>query len=187
MTTTFRKFLLGALIVALALAALPLASAYAAAQNDTATPPAPQDLATANARLELVFASQKYRVELIGLSIDNANILFTRAQKLIDRAKSNGKDVSAVQTAFDAYKAAFENGKPIYAQARAVLDTHTGFDANGKVTDAEQARTTVKSLGGFLKQYGDTVGAARKALRDAIQAFRQANPRSAPISTSTEG
>jgi len=187
MTTIFRKFILGALIAALAIAVLPFSSAFAAAQSAAATPPAPQDPALADARLELVFATQKYRVEIISLSIDNADILFKRAQMLIDKAKSNGDDVSAVQTAFDAYKVAFEKGRPLYVQAQAVVDTHAGFDASGKLTDTEKAKATVKSLGDFLKQYRDTVGEARKALREAIQAFRQANPRSTPIPIPADG
>jgi hypothetical protein len=188
MTTVFRKFILGVLIAALAIAALPFSSVFAAAaQSVAATPPAPRDPALASARLELVFATQKYRVEIIGLSIDNADILFKRAQMLIDKARSNGKDVFAVQAAFDVYKAAFEKGKPLYTQAKVVVDMHAGFDDSGKLIDTEKAKATVKSLGDFIKQYRDTVGEARKALREAIQAFRQANPRSTPIPIPADG
>jgi hypothetical protein len=186
MTTIFRKFILGALIAALALALLPLTSAFAAGSNAPSTPPAPgtpKDPAVANARLEFAFARQQYAVQRIGLAIDNSDALFARIQMLIDKARGNGKDTAAVQTAFDAYKIAFEKGKPIYSQAKPIVTAHDGFDANGKVIDTEKAKATVKSLGNFLKQYRDTVGDARKALHEAIKAFRAANPRSTPIPT----
>jgi hypothetical protein len=186
MTTIFRKFILGALIVAFAIAALPLASAFAAGSDDPSTPPAPgtpPNPAVVKVRLEFAFARQQYNVQRIGLAIDNSDVLFTRTQALIDKAKENGKDVSAVQTAFDAYKIAFEKGKPLYAQAKLIVTAHSGFDANGRVTDTEKAKATVKSLADILKQHRDTVGKAFKALQDAIKAFRQANPRPTPTPT----
>jgi methyl-accepting chemotaxis protein len=174
MTTIFRKFILGALIVALALAALPLTSAFAAGSNDPATP---KDPAKVNARLELAFARQQMKVTRVGEAIANYNAMITNVQTLIDKAKEKGKDVSAVQAAFDAYKAAFVKGKPIYEQAAALVAKHDGFDVSGKVTDTEKAKATVKSLAESIKQYRDTVGEALKTLREAIKAFREANPR----------
>ena len=187
MTAIFRKFILGALIVVLAIAALPVASVFAAGSNDPSMPPpapgTPSNPAVVKARLEFAFARQQYNVQRIGLAIDNSDILFTRTQALIDKAKENGKDVSGVQTAFDAYKIAFENGKPLYAQAKLIVIAHSGFDANGRVTDTEKAKATVKSLVDILKQHRDTVGKAFKALQVAIKAFRQANPLPTPIPT----
>jgi hypothetical protein len=186
MTTIFRKFVLGALIAALAVAAVPLTSAFAAGSTDTATPPAPStpDPAALKARLELTFARQQVKVSRIGVEVANFDLITKNVQTLIDKAKANGKDVSAVQAAFDVYKAAFEKGKPIYEQANSIVRSHSGFDGNGKVTDLEKAKATVKSLAESLKQYRDTVGEAFKALREALQAFREANPR--PTKTPTK-
>jgi hypothetical protein len=187
MTTIFRKFILGALIAALAIAALPFASVYAAGSTDTGTPPAPgtpKDPAKANARLELTFARQQLKVGRIGLAVNNYDNMTKDVQTLIDKAKENGKDVSAIQAAFDAYKAAFEKAKPIYEQANSIVRSHSGFDGNGKVTDTEKAKATVKSLAESLKQYGDTLDGTFKALREALKAFREANPR--PTKTPTQ-
>lgn len=189
MTTTLRKIILGVLIaavalVALAAAALPLTSAFAAGSKDSATPPAPDIV---KARLEMAFASQQMRITRISAAVTNYDLLTKNMQRLLDRAKSNGKDVSAIQTAFDAYQAAFEKGRPLYEQAKTIAAAHTGFDTAGNVTDAEQAKATVKSLAGVLRPYGETVGTAFKALHQAIQAFRLANPRSAPSSTPASG
>ena len=186
MTTIFRKFILGALIAALAIAALPLASAYAAGSNGPSTPPAPgtpRDPTIVKARLELVFARQQMKVARIGEAVANYDNMTKNVQTLIDKAKEKGKDVSAVQAVFDAYKAAFEKGKPIYEQAKTTVAAHDGFDANGKVTDLEKAKATVKSVADTLKQYRDTVGDAFRTLREAIKAFREANPRPTPVPT----
>ena len=186
MTTIFRKFVLGALIAALAVAALPFSSAFAAGAADP-TPPAGGALKSptrANDRLELAFARQQFHVQRIGLVISDSAAAFTRVQNLLDKAKANGKDASAVQSAFDAFKAAFEQGKPLYEQAKSIAAGHVGFDAAGKVTNTEQAKATVKSLNDVLKQYRGTVQPAFKTLREAVKAFRLANPKT-PIQTPT--
>jgi hypothetical protein len=180
MNTYYRKFFLTVLIAALTISALPFASASAAGSSDTATPSAPvqkQQPLLRDTRLELVFARQQFNIKRVGLLIEGSPVYFTRIQKLIDLAVKNGKDASAVQSAFDAFKLALENAKPYYTQAQSIADTHAGFDALGKVSDLETAKTTVKSLGEALKQYRTTVGPAAKSLHEAVKNFREANPR----------
>jgi len=178
MTTTLRKFVLGTLIVAFVIFALPLASVYAAGASDIANPPASTpNSANAGTRIELVFARQQVKVARISAEVANFTLVAKDTQILIDKAKANGKDVTALQAAFDAFKAAFEKGKPIYEQADALVRSHSGFDGNGNVTDVEKAKATVKSVAENLKQYRDTVSEPFKALHDAMKAFRAANPR----------
>jgi len=186
MQTIFRKLTLVALVLVLAFAALPLTTTYAASLNGTSTSPAPgsqSDPTLVKMRLETIFARQQFRVQAVGQAIENFDTFSAKVQKLLDKAKQKGLNVSSVQAAFDAYKTAFIAGKPIYEKAKAVLDARQGFDSAGKVTSIEQAKTTVKSLAEDIKQYHDTVGDAHKALRDAVKAFREANPRSTPIPT----
>ncbi len=110
-----------------------------------------------------------------------------RVQKLIDRAKENGKDVSAVQAALDAFKAAVKDAQPIYESIKGIINSHPGFDSNGKVTDPEKAKETVKAIHEKFKEIRETMNGAGKALHEAIKAFREANPRPQPTSTSTSG
>jgi hypothetical protein len=183
MQTIFRKLTVVALLIALVFAALPLSSSYAAGISDTATPPAPgvkADPALVKARLELTFSRQQMRVLVIGQAVTNFDLVSANVQKLLDKARERGLDVSAVQAAFTAYKEAFNRGKPFYEQAKEIVNARPGFNPAGKVTDIEQAKTTVKSLADVIKQYRDTVGASFKALREAIKAFREANPRPTP-------
>jgi len=192
MQTIFRKLTMLALVAALAFAALPLSTTYAAGLNDTSTPPAPanpSDPTLVKARLELAFASQQAKVKLLGLAIDNFDTRTAKIQKMLDKAKEKGLDVSAVQAAFDSFKTAFVAGKPLYEKANGIVAQHSGFDSAGKVTNIEQARATVKSLTDVIKQYRDTVGSSFKALREAIRAFRQANPhfKADPTATPSNG
>jgi hypothetical protein len=184
------KFVLGALILALVLAALPTTTTFAAGLDVGTKPPAPGavvDPAVLNARLESVFARQQERVGRIGKAVDNFDKMTANVQKLIDRAGEKGLDVAAVQSAFNAFKDAFPKGQPIYAKAKSITDGHAGFDAAGKVTNAETAKSTVKSLADTLKEYRSTVGEFFKALREAVKAFREANPRPTPGATPTHG
>jgi len=138
-----------ALVAALGMASLPLVSAFAAGQNDP-TPP-PQTRIT-NDKLELVWARQ-LRVYNRMVRTDE---FVAKIQRLIDRAKANGKDVSAVQAALDAFEAQWKEAKPIYESIKGIVNSHQGFDANGKVTDPEKAKETVKEMHAKFKEIRDT-------------------------------
>ena len=168
------KTILAVLVVALALASFPLTSAYAAGMYDPTNPPQ-QNGQISNERLENIWARQQQAYERLGRFFDQNGGLLDKVQKLIDRAKSNGKDVSAVQVALDAFEAAVKEARPAYEGLKGTINSHQGFDANGKVIDAEKAKAIVKEMGTTLKEIRAQIGDAAKALRDAIKAFREAN------------
>jgi hypothetical protein len=172
----FKKTILLALVAALAAASLSLFSVSAAGSNDPDNPPRGE---LTNERLEKIWARQLRAYEKWGKSEE----FVEKAQALIDRAGANGKDVSAVQAALDAFEDAIKDAKPIYESANGIVNSHQGFDANGKVTDLEKAKETVREMGGKMKEIREAMNGTGKALREAIQAFREANPR--PKRTST--
>ena len=180
MKMLFRKTILLALVAALGLAAMPFVSVSAAGEYDPT--PSPHGQIT-NERLERVWARQLRIYERMGRTDE----FVERVQKLIDRAKANGKDVSAVQTALDAFKAAVREAQPIYESIKGILNSHPGFDSNGKVTDPEKAKETVKALHEKFKEIRETMNGAGKALHEAIKAFREANPRPQLTPTPTSG
>ena len=178
MKTLFKKTILSALILALGLAAMPFMSVFAAGANDP-TPPPPSTGQIRTMRLERVWARQLRIYNRMGRVDD----FVERVQKLIDRAKANGKDVSGVQAALDAFKAAAKDAQPIYESIKGIINSHSGFDSNGQVTDPEKAKETVQAMHDKFKEIRDAMNGTGKALREAIRAFRQANPRPQPTLT----
>ena len=178
----FKKSLIVAVITAMGFSALPLVSAYAQSANPPVTPapgqPSSDKLQKAWAREQTVYAR-------IGKILDQANGLISKIQAKLDDAKAKGKDVSSVQTALDAFSAAVKNVQPIYADLQTIIQSHSGFDASGNVTDSTQALQTVQDFRSKVEEIRQAgVQEAGKALREAIQAFRQANPPATPTPSS---
>ncbi len=180
MKTLIQKLFLIVTLLALVLLAVPAQSALAAGPNEPPTPAATPDPERAKTRLEWAFANQKLTIQRIDLNLQYQDEFVAGIEELIAKAKEAGKDVSAVEAALADYKKAVESSKLLYDQAAKLVQTHKGFNANGKVTDLEKARETVKQLGETLKQHRQAMGEAAKALREALKAFREANPRPAP-------
>ena len=172
-TNWFKNILLVAMTLALVAAALPWTSVFAAPAADPSTPPV--DSEKSNARIESLWMREQNAVERLGKVIDRSNTMTEKVQTWIDRARENGKDVTALQAALDAYKQAVQESGPMYEQAQSIVNEHAGFDADGKVTDREQAIQTLKELGTQLKDLRGQIGTPGKALREAIKAFREAN------------
>jgi DNA repair exonuclease SbcCD ATPase subunit len=170
--TFFMKTILFALIVALGLASLPNFSASAAGLDNQTPTQQPQREITKE-RLEKTWARQLRLYEKLGKTDE----LIEKTQKLIDRASANGKDVSALQAALDAFAEAWKDAKPIYESMTGVVNSHQGFDENGKVTDLGKAKETVQSMREKMQEVRTILDGSGRALRDAIQAFRAANPR----------
>lgn len=181
MKTFLRKTVLFALIAALGLAAMPFVSVSAAGQYD---PPDPQlEGQIPTERLERVWARQLRIYERIGNGFERQDAFTERAQRLIDRARENGKDVTALQAALDAFESTLKEAHPIYESANGIVNSHRGFDKDGKVTDPERARETVRAMQEKLKEIRDLMNGTGRALREAIRAFREANPPPPPRRT----
>lgn len=160
------------------LSALPFVNAYAQSANPPVTPTAGQP---SNDRLQKAWAKDQTVYARIGKILDGANTLISKLQSKLDDAKAKGKDVTAVQTALDAFSAAVKNVQPIYASLQTIVQSHSGFDVSGNVTDPTQALQTVqgfKSNAEQIRQAG--VSEAGKALREAMKAFHQANQSATP-------
>ena len=171
MIVLFKKIVLLVLVAALTtlgVASLPFGSVSAAGQGQIP-----------NERLEKVWARQLRIYALMGRT-DN---FVEKAQQLIDRAAENGKDVSALQAALAAFENALKDAQPIYESAKGIVNSHQGFDDNGKVTDAEKAQETVRAMGEKMKEIKAIMDGTGKSLREVLKAFRQANPRSERIPT----
>jgi DNA repair exonuclease SbcCD ATPase subunit len=176
MKNIFKKTILFALVAALGVASLPFVSVAAQGANDPTPPPTAQ-AQVSNEKLEQVWARQLKAYERMG----KAEEFVAKVQKLLDRATANGKDVSAIQSALDAFDAALKDAKPIYESAEGIINSHQGFDANGKVTDPAKAKETIQAMHEKMQEIRTAMDGTGKALHEAIKAFREANPR--PVKT----
>lgn len=179
-----KKVLLVAMAAALGLASLPALNVYALGPSEPPTPTAPAQIFTD--RLERIWAREQAAYDRLGKFFDNVDSRISKAQELIDKAGANGKDVSALQAALDAFADAVKQARPIYESGKGVIASHQGFDSNGKVTDQTKAIETVKDLGSKLKEIRQIIFPAGKALREAIRVFREANrPATTPAPNSS--
>jgi hypothetical protein len=176
MKSIFNKIILAVMTAALVFAAFPVTSAYAQDEN----PPADGKLT--NEKLEKIWARELKVYERLGKVFNDIDDTITIFQARIDRAAKNGKDVTSLQPALDAFEAALKKSKPMYDSTSGLVSAHAGFDANGKVTDAEKAKSTVQEMRDKLKEVKDAMGGTGKALHEAMKAFRETNK---PTGTST--
>jgi hypothetical protein len=170
----FKKTILFALVLAIGLAALPFVGTSAAPINpDETTPPAGQPagnerIENAWERLQTVYARQ-------GERLGKTSALIEKIQTRIEQANTRGWDTSAVQAALQAFIAVIPNASASHESGAAIIASHSGFDANGKVSDRAAALVTVKSLGQVIKDTRSAMNGTGEALRAAIQAFREAH------------
>lgn len=169
MKSIISKIMMAVLAVALTVAAFPVTSVFAADEQ----PPVRGELT--DEKLEKLWARQVQAYERMGKGFEDTEAHIAKIQGMIDKAAENGKDVSALQSALDAYAAALAASKPAYDALGEVITAHAGFDADGKVTDSEQAQATVKEAREQMQALKSSMGDTFKALREAIKAFREAN------------
>jgi hypothetical protein len=174
MKNLFKKMILAVMTAALVFAAFPATSAFAA-DDPTPIPTGTPTGAVSNAKLEKAWARQLKIYNRLGKGFDDIDGQIAKIQERIDKAAANGKDVTAVQSALDAFEAALKDTKPVYDSMEKIVNAHEGFDSNGKVTDAAQAKSTVQEMGEKLKEVKSSMDGTGRALRDALKAFRKAN------------
>jgi len=67
------------------------------------------------------------------------------------------------------------NARAEWQAASATLAAHAGFDATGKVTNADQARATLKDAHGHMEQAHSIARGAYEKLHAVIVAYRKAH------------
>jgi TolA-binding protein len=173
--------LVAVLIVGVAAFAIPGGSA--AAQSPT---PQPNSVPQArinllNARLERMLRAEQATLERMTRHFDRLDRFITRVDTLIEKAKANGKDVSALEAALSDFQAKEGDARVVFNAASSLLAAHAGFDANGKVTDRAKARTTLDDAHAKFQDIRAIILDAARNLHDALKAWREANP---PATTS---
>lgn len=166
-----KRCALAGLLAMLALAAMPVTAAYAVGASD---PPPPSGEVSAE-RLERLWHRRQRAHHRLGVMLERADGLIEHVQERLDQAAADGKDVTALQAALDSFADAVAQARAPYDEATEILETHSGFDESGKVTDQEQAAATIHALGEKLHEVRELIGRPSHALREALRAFREAN------------
>jgi hypothetical protein len=161
-------------ILALGIASIPMANVSALNVLDPITTPTPTRKGTD--QLEQAWVREQAVYGRLSTFFTDIDQRITKWQRLIDRAKANGKDITTLQTALDNFSGAVKQAEPIYQGTIGTVSSHPGFDENGKVTDQAQALTTVKDLGEKFREIRQLILGPANVLRDAMKAFRSANP-----------
>ncbi len=170
--TAFQKFVLAVLIAALVLAAFPMTSALAAGQTDLSQPPAGEK-GVSDDRLENVWDRMLNRYDRIGKMFDSDTKLADRAEQMIARLQAEGKSTTELEAALAAYEAAVKQAHPIYESCKGIINSHKGFDEEGKVTDSEFARETIQDLAGKMKEIKETMNGTGKTLLGLMKSIRE--------------
>lgn len=175
-----RKLMFG-LLSGVAVLGLALASVAPAFAAEGTPEPSVRD----GRRLEFAYKNLQRLAEMQAKHLARAGTEgVAKVQQLIDRAKAEGKDVSALEAALATFQASLADAQAAHDEAVGILRTHAGFDENGQVTDKEQAIETVKSAAEAMKEARQILRQAEQALRQAIREWRAAN-QPAPQPTAT--
>ena len=172
--------LLAAFILGLFSAAIPAGSVSAAAPTDE-TPPPPAGEEHAPGKLVIARLQRMYRVihrrsDIQTRSLGRAEKFTKRSEEIIANLKEKGKDVTELENALAGFKIDLARATDAHETSQDILNTHAGFDEDGKVVDVDQARSTIKSAQENIHQCRITLHESTHKLREVIQKFREANP-----------
>lgn len=153
-------------IIAAGVGAIPAGPVFAAPEPPAATAPAQVQ----GERLERLLKREQRRLEYEQRRLAHANERAGRIQQRIDTLKSQGKDTAKLEAALANFKKAIATAQTHFDTAKRILDAKAGFDANGKVTNVDQARTTLRDTARAERQFSLTV---RKAVRELLRELRE--------------
>jgi hypothetical protein len=141
----------------------------------SAAPAAKPTPANPNTALSHTYKLEQDRLKLQDVRLKNAILYAGKIDDLIAKLKAKGKDTAALEQAVAAFRAEIAKARAEWQAASTTLSTHAGFDAAGKVTDADQARATLKNAHGHMEQAHTSARAAYVKLHAAIVAYRKAH------------
>lgn len=164
------------LVVGMLTFAIPTGTVAAASPGQDVTPPGEEIKGLRTQILERRYQMLLRLSERQGNMFEHSEQLVARMEKMIARLQEMGKDTAALEAALAEYQGQVALAQESHAEAIIILNTHAGFDENGKVTDIEKARETVNSAGEALRSSRQTMVAAMRNLRQAVKEWREANP-----------
>jgi hypothetical protein len=166
MIARFSRWIL-ALLIALVAVGMSFGSAAAAPAKPTPNP--------SNTALTRSYKLEQNRLKVQDVRLNNAGKYAGKIDELIAKLKAKGQDTAMLEQAVAAFRAEIVKARADWQAANAALATHGGFDAAGKVTNADQARATLKDAHGHMEQAHSIAHAAYQKLHTAVVAYRKAH------------
>lgn len=140
------------------------------AQPTQAAPNAQNQQERRDTRLETLFQRAQKQVVNQAKLFAAVDTRLPKLQARIDTLKSQGVNVAALEKAVADFKIELNAARTAHNAAEQILKIHAGFDANGKVTNAQLAKDTLQQATQLLKQARQDV---RPSLRNLVQVIRQ--------------
>jgi chromosome segregation ATPase len=156
-----------ALLIAVVAVGMTIGSASAAPAGRTAD--------KVNAALSRRYKQEQQRLKLQDARLTRADEYATKIDGMIAKLKAKGKDTAALEQSVAAFRAGIAQARAEWQAASDVLAAHAGFDAAGTVSNADQARATLKSAHEHMESAHTIARGAYKTLHEAIVAYRKAN------------
>ena len=126
-----------------------------------------------NTGLSRSYKVEQNRLKVQEVRLKNADRHAGKFDALIARLKAKGQDTAALEQAVATFRAEIVKARAEWQSASATLSTHAGFDAAGKVTDADQARATLKDAHSHMEQAHVIAHAAYVNLHAAFVTYRK--------------
>jgi hypothetical protein len=161
--------------MALAIALVAVGMTFGTAAAAPARPEKPRP----NAQLTAMYRVEQIRLRVQGERLTRAATFAAKFDALVAKLKAKGQDTTALEQAVAAFRTSLDQARAEWQSAKDALTTHAGFDDAGKVTNADQARATLKDAHGHMAQAHTIAHQAFLTLRKAVVAYRKAH-RSTP-------
>ena len=151
--------------------ALVIPGAVQAQGTNPPVPPAGQNQqANQTQRLEKAYQRELKALDAQAKNLTTADDRVAKFAQRIADLKSKGKDTSALEAALADFKDVLKGAHTTHDKAAGILNTHAGFNDQGKVTDIQQARNTVQEADKLLREVHRDL---RPAVRDLVRALRE--------------
>ena len=177
----FTLTIVGAMLAVTLIAAVPASIVYAETVDDPGVVPVHKQGDFSAARffggiISRTFFYQKNMAKFLSRQVEQADEVAANAQLRITELEDEGKDVAALKTALDIYYDKVADAKQAMDAADSSINPHKGFDEDGRVTDLELARDTIKELEEDISTARNAIIEAIRAIVDGMQTFRESNP-----------
>ncbi len=182
-TSWFKKLLssgvLLGLLAGMLVLAVPAQTVYAQDDQPPAqgTPSPEEKQEKIKAKLEELYQREQELLKKQTERLARVDERPAKIQARIDKLKAAGKDTKVLEDALAFLKGKLAEAHKAHDNAAAILSTHAGFDANGKVTDVQQAKETLRSAGEAARSAQKAINEGLERMRDAWSEFFEKNPR----------